>query len=479
MNAKPIPAPIFSSSAEALVYGRFQDEPLSESLTQLDAALDGAIGQMGDKELPGKKHAVTVLTPLGRISAKRIAIVGLGKQADLDPRTLTHAATVAVRELKDKGIAEVAIDLPGDPRLIVEGAYMALFEPDAYHKERKTTTISTLCFANANESEVEKGRIVGEAINFCRTLVNEPANSLTPTALADQAQQAAERSGLSLTVLDEDDMHRLGMCCLLAVGRGSEKRAKLIVMSHRPNPDQPYKLALVGKGVTFDTGGISIKPTEGMGAMKGDMAGAAATIAAMEAIGRLNLPINVLGVAPAVENMPDGAAYRPGDVIKAMNGKTVEIITTDAEGRLALADALTFAARQGAERIVDLATLTGAVGIALGPYATGAMTNNPELLELVRSAGESVGERIWELPAWDDYSQLIKSPIADLKNASANRRAGAIAGGVFLKEFVEDRPWVHLDIASTATVGEHQPGMAQGPSGVPVRALVRLAESLV
>lgn len=475
------------TKCDALILGRCQEEPFDEVLNELDRLLEGGLSRLPEQELKGTRYSITSLTPMGQLPARRIVLVGLGARQEIDAHTLLQATAVGVRELKGKGYATLATNLhtlrakPEDARPVVEGALMALFETSTYQKEpisNPEALILTDSDAKKIGSLVEQGQKVGEAVNLARSLVNEPANRLTPTALAEHAQQVAQRAGLNLLVLDEDEMFKLGMGCLLAVARGSQERAKLIVLSHRPNLEAPFQLGLVGKGITFDTGGISLKPRDGLERLKGDMAGAAAVIAAMQAIGQLKLPLNVIGVAPAVENMPDGNAYRPGDVLYAMNGKTVEIISTDAEGRLILADALTYTAQQGAERIVDVATLTGAVGIALGPYAIGAMTNNAELLQQVREAGEQVGERIWELPLWEEYKNLIKSSIADLKNAAGSPTAGSIVGGVFLREFVEGKPWVHLDIAATASVGDHQPGLAQGPSGVPVRTLVRLAERM-
>ncbi len=307
--------------------------------------------------------------------------------------------------------------------------------------------------------------------------MNEPANELPPAVLAEQARRMAGEVGLGCEILDEDAMYRLGMGSLLAVSVGSENRARLVVLRHQPVAGAP-SLALVGKGITFDTGGISIKPREGMEAMKGDMAGAAAVLGAMRALSLLKVPLNVVGLAPCAENMPSGKAFRPGDVVRAMNGKTIEIISTDAEGRLVLADALTYAVRNlQAQRVVDVATLTGACIIALGHAATGAMTNSPDLLNAVRRSAESAGEKVWELPLFDEYRQQIKSDIADLKN-SGGRTAGAETAGIFLREFVDDVPWVHLDIAGTSRTDTAQPHTARGASGVMVRTLVHLAQQL-
>jgi leucyl aminopeptidase len=294
--------------------------------------------------------------------------------------------------------------------------------------------------------------------------------------MAERARLMAADVGLGCEILDEDAMYRYNMGGILSVSVGSENRARLIVLKHMPRPGEPA-LALVGKGITFDTGGISIKPTEGMGAMKGDMAGAAAVIGAMRAIALLEIPVNVVGLAPCAENMPSGKAFRPGDVVRFMNGKTSEIITTDAEGRLVLADALTFAIRNlRSARVVDVATLTGACIIALGHIASGAWTNNADWLASVRAASETSGERIWEMPLFDEYRKQINSDIADMKN-SGGRPGGAISAAMFIKEFVDDVPWVHLDIAGTSG-SDNATHLAKGPSGVMVRTFVHLAEKL-
>jgi leucyl aminopeptidase len=287
----------------------------------------------------------------------------------------------------------------------------------------------------------------------------------------------AAETGLGYEVLDEDAMARLEMGGILAVSAGSENPAKMIVLHHSPNPGGT-QLALVGKGITFDTGGISIKPREGMEHMKGDMAGAAAVIGAMQAIAQLKIPFNVVGVVPCAENMPGGKAYRPGDVVRFMNGKTAEVISTDAEGRMVLADALVYCIRNlGSPRVVDVATLTGACVIALGHVATGAFANNAEWMSSVKAAADCAGEKVWEMPMFAEYRQLLNSEIADMKN-SGGRTAGSITGATFLREFVDDTPWVHLDIAGTGGTENPPAHMAKGPTGVMVRTFVQLAESL-
>ena len=317
--------------------------------------------------------------------------------------------------------------------------------------------------------------MLGEAQNFARGLVNEPANRLTPLGMADAARKMAAEFGLECEVLDRDAMEKLGMGSLLGVALGSAEPPVLIVLRYRPaTPQGSAHLGLVGKGVTFDTGGISIKPSEGMEKMKYDMAGGAAMIGAMRAIAQLRPAIAVSAFVPCVENMPGSRAQRPGDIVTAMNGKTIEVINTDAEGRLILADALTYARRQGCTHLVDAATLTGAVAVALGHLNVGLFASEDAMRDRLLAASRAEGERMWLLPLEDDYKEYLKSAFADIANVGG-RWGGAVTAAVFLKEFAEDTPWVHLDIAGTAWLDESKPYLAKGPTGLPVRTLVRLA----
>lgn len=495
-------APVVQIEADAVVVGLFEGEAPDGDAAEVNRALDNALAEIagltGDGEMSGKKGEIALFYAMGRIPAKRVAVVGLGKRAELTANGLREASGAAARFLRDKKVKSVATALHrvsaakkqtrdeggAFAAAVVEGAVLGMWEPDNYRAESdRKGTIDRLILAEPDEKRaeavnagLERGRALGESANFARTLVNEPGNALPPVAVAERARTMAHEVGLPVETLDEDDMFRLGMGAILAVSVGSENRARLVVLKHMPNPGAPV-LALVGKGITFDTGGISIKPTEGMGAMKGDMAGAAAVLGAMRAIALLKLPVNVVGLASCAENMPDGKAYRPGDVITCMNGKTVEIITTDAEGRLVLADALTYAIRNlGAERVVDVATLTGACVIALGHATTGALTNNPELMTALKNAADAAGEHVWELPHHDEYKKQIKSDIADIKN-SGGRPAGSITAGLFLREFVDETPWVHLDIAGTSTT-DGTSSLAKGATGIMVRTFVQLAESL-
>ncbi len=495
-------APILEVAADALVVGLWEGEPPDGDTAEINRALDNAISEVAglaaDAELSGKRGEIALFYTQGRIAARRVAVAGLGKRTDLTTGALRETAGSVARFLRDKKVKNVVSALhrastakkqskdetSAFAAAVVEGTIIADWEPDSYRTgDDRASTLDSFVLVEPDVKRVdlvsaglERGQALGESANFARTLVNEPGNALPPVAVAARAKQMASEVGLTVDILDEDDMYRLGMGAILAVSVGSENRARLVVLKHMPNPSAPV-IALVGKGITFDTGGISIKPTEGMGAMKGDMAGAAAVLGAMRAIALLKLPVNVIGIASCAENMPDGKAYRPGDVITCMNGKTVEIITTDAEGRLVLADALTYAVRNlKAERVVDVATLTGACVIALGHTTTAAVSNNADLMGALTRAAESAGEYVWELPHHDEYKKQIKSDIADLKN-SGGRPAGSITAGLFLREFVDVTPWVHLDIAGTSTT-DGAPHIAKGPTGAMVRTFVQLAEQL-
>jgi leucyl aminopeptidase len=495
-------SPIAGITAHALLVGFCEGDKLTGDIGEINSLLDGALSEVAGfsdgTDITGKLGEVTTFYTHGKMTARRVLVVGLGKRVDLSQKNVRDATGTVVRQLRDRKVKTVASllhrsglpkkhvkeDLAAYASATVEGTILALWEPDSYKlpAERKGSLDTfTVAEPDPKRSEavrqgVERGRILGESSNLARTLVNEPGNALPPAAMAERARLMAADVGLGCEILDEDAMYRYNMGGILSVSVGSENRARLIVLKHMPRPGEPA-LALVGKGITFDTGGISIKPTEGMGAMKGDMAGAAAVIGAMRAIALLEIPVNVVGLAPCAENMPSGKAFRPGDVVRFMNGKTSEIITTDAEGRLVLADALTFAIRNlRSARVVDVATLTGACIIALGHIASGAWTNNADWLASVRAASETSGERIWEMPLFDEYRKQINSDIADMKN-SGGRPGGAISAAMFIKEFVDDVPWVHLDIAGTSG-SDNATHLAKGPSGVMVRTFVHLAEKL-
>jgi leucyl aminopeptidase len=367
---------------------------------------------------------------------------------------------------------------------VAEGAIAGSFETSVYQtspeKKIAVRTIDLLAGGldvKAVERGVARGTILGEAVNFARRLAITPANDMTPTILAEQATSAAKSASLEIDVLDEERARKEGMGSFLSVALGSVQPPKFIVMRYNGDPGSKELLALVGKGITFDSGGISIKPAERMEEMKYDMSGGAAVIATMSALGQLKPKINVVGIVPATENMPGGKATKPGDIVKAMNGKTIEVINTDAEGRLVLADGLCYAAKLGATKIIDVATLTGAVVIALGHAAAALVSNDDAFANDFLAAAKPAGERFWQLPYYDDYTAQMKSDIADLKN-TGGRAAGTLTAAAFLRAFVENTPWIHLDIAGTAYLDGESAWQAKGPTAIPVRSFVALAESL-
>jgi leucyl aminopeptidase len=436
-------------------------------------------------EIAGKPLELLLLHHVAGVAATRVLLAGAGKAEKFDPAEMRKLAGAAVRHLKSKAVKSIAMAL--DPEhasadfasAAVEGAILGEYEPDRYKTddgEKKSVDRFTVVAAGEDlEDAVTRGRIVAEAQNFARALVNEPANLLTPNKVAEAARSMASEYGLECQVLDSERMELLGMGALLGVARGSAEPPALVVIRYRPREGKSTShLGLVGKGVTFDSGGISIKPADGMEKMKYDMAGGAAMLGAMRAIAQLKPAIAVTAFIPCVENMPGSRAQRPGDIVTAMSGKTIEVINTDAEGRLILADALTYARKQGCTHLVDAATLTGAVVVALGHLNVGLFANDDGLRERVLGAAKSAGERMWPMPLEDDYKDYLKSAFADLANVGG-RWGGAITAAMFLKEFAEDTPWVHLDIAGTAWLDESKPFLAKGPTGLPVRTLVQLA----
>jgi leucyl aminopeptidase len=394
------------------------------------------------------------------------------------------AAGAAVRFAKPRKLRELTIAIPegldaaAGTRAVVEGAYVGDFDPDIYRSDRKDQSIEQLnvIAVGAKESAVESGLregvILGEAQNFTRSLVNEPSNVLTPTVLGERAAEMCRQYGLKCEVYGADKLKELKMGAFWGVTKGSAEPPALIVMTYEPAkaPATPV-LGLVGKGITFDTGGISIKGADGMEKMKYDMAGGAAMIGAMQAIAQLKPAVRVIGIVCAAENMPSGTAMKPGDVQIAMSGKSIEIINTDAEGRLVLADGLAYARQLGATHLIDAATLTGAVVVALGVINAGAFSNDDETYRHFTDALQASGERFWRLPVEDDYRDQMKSNIADIMNTGGSRNGGAISAAMFLKEFAEDTPWIHLDIAGLAWIDDAKPWMAKGPSGVAVRSI--------
>ena len=464
----------------------------------VDKALGGAITQLiKDGEIKGGAGETTLIHTLGKIKPSRVLVLGLGPQDKFDAQVVRRVSAEAVRFLRRKAISRAVTIAHGagigglDPQqsgqAIAEGAHLGLYKFGVYltkngesatEFEQLTVVELDKTKAKAIEAGVKLGSILARASIVARDMVNEPANHMTPSHMAEAAQKVAKDQGLKIQVLDNPEMKKMGMGAFMGVAQGTDEPAKLIVMRYEGDPANPgNNLGLIGKGITFDTGGISLKPPGGMEAMKGDMAGGASVIAAMQIIGQVKPKINVLAVIAATENMPGASAQRPGDVVRAMNGKTIEVINTDAEGRLVLADALCYAREQGITRLVDVATLTGAMVTTLGKACTGVMGNDSKLVQQTIDAGKKTGEKFWELPMFDEYKDLIKSDVADMKN-SGGRQAGSISAALLLAEFVDGAAWVHLDIAGTSTSDKASGYLVKGATGVPVRTLAQLAIDL-
>jgi leucyl aminopeptidase len=447
------------------------------------------LGELCDSgEISGKPFEMTLLHRPPGMRAKRVLAVGAGKPEKFTAAELRRAVGAAIRHLKTKSITEAAVWLDAPQATAdyvsaaVEGAILGDFETDRYKTDKKDVkTVDRFTVALSEgwprlDTAVERGRIIGEAQNFARELGNEPPNRLTPMELAERARRTAEEFGLEYEVLDRDRMAQLGMGSLLGVAIGSAEPPALIVLRYKPAipPAMPVHLGLVGKGVTFDTGGISIKPADSMEKMKYDMAGGAAMLGAMQALAQLRPAIPVTALIPAVENMPGSRAQRPGDIVTSLSGKTIEVINTDAEGRLILADAITYAQKLGCTHLVDAATLTGAIVVALGHINVGLFANDDALRERVMLAARAEGEKMWHMPLEDDYKDYLKNAYADISNVGG-RYGGAVTAAMFIKEFADPTPWVHLDIAGTAWLDDGKPYLAKGPTGVPLRTMVRLA----
>ena len=473
---------------DALVVAVFEGEKPDEGvLAEIDRRAGGVLRSLIETgEFIGKAGDLAYLHQVGEMKARRILLLGAGKESEFETGNVRKLAGTAARTLRGKKARSFAflrrsqLAIGESAQAATEGALLALFDPDKYHTSDKTENpLGLMILASADGDQqaiqrgIDRGRVIAEATNFGREVINEPANVMTPTEMARRAEEMAKEYGLAFEVLEEERMKELGMGALLGVAQGSAEPAKLIVMTYEPKEASPECVAIVGKGVTFDTGGISIKPSEGMEQMKYDMAGGATTIAAMRAIAQLKPSVKVIGIVPATENMPGGRAQRPGDVVRAMTGKTIEVINTDAEGRLILADAVAYARKLGATQIVDLATLTGAVSIALGDLYVAILGNDQPWIDRVMAAAKKSGERFWQLPLDKEYREQIKSEIADIKNIGG-RKAGTITGAYFIREFVEDTPWAHLDIAGTAWNESNKPHLAVGPTGICVRTLVNL-----
>jgi leucyl aminopeptidase len=491
MEIKAAAGEIVKIKTGAIIVTYFEDtkKPEGDAAT-VDAALKGTISQLIKQgDIKGKLNEITVLHCAGKAAAARVVVVGLGKKAELTLDKVRGAVGETCRYLKQKGVDRLASGIMGAGinkiktedavQAIAEGAILGLysFRKHITKKENNHTEVKELAIVGQDTKiivkAINKAKVIGEATNLARDLANEPSNFMTPADLAKAARKVAGDYHLKIEVLEKQQMASLGMGALLGVAQGSQQPPRFIILTYKGKKSNVIDMALVGKGITFDSGGISIKPSEGMHEMKTDMAGAASVIAALGAIAQLKPAINVTAIAPATENMPSGTAQKPGDIVKAMNGKTIEVLNTDAEGRLILADALSYAKKLGAKAIIDIATLTGSCRSTLGTICTGAFSNNQPLADKLISAGNEVGERAWQFPMFEEYGEMIKSDIADIQNTGA-KYAGAITAAKFLAEFVGDTPWVHLDIAGTSETDKDKGYQIKGATGNPVRTLVNL-----
>ena len=462
------------------------------SLAALDKALGGAVGRaLAAGDMRGNA-ADEVMLYGGKAGPKRVLLLGVGKTKDLTPEVVRRMAARAVRAAEKLRLESLSVSLDGLPgvadvaraQAAAEGATLAAWrfrELKTPSEDEPAVDVRAVALIGAGDEEaLERGAMTGAIIaraeNLARTLQSRPGNIATPTHLAEEATRIAGGAGLEITVFDEARMQKEGMHAILAVSRGSDEEARFIILEHRGGAEGEPPLILAGKGLSFDAGGISLKPPEGMENMKFDMSGGAAVIAAMQAIAELGVGANVVGLIPSSENMPSGNALKPGDVIRTLGGKTVEVINTDAEGRLILADALAYGARMRPAAMIDCATLTGAVVIALGQHASAVLGNDDALVNEVIAAGEVSGERCWRLPLWDAYKKQLKSTTADLQNVGG-RPGGTLTAALFLSEFVAETKWAHLDIAGTAYGEGDLPYQRKGGYGVPTRLLIEWVRS--
>jgi leucyl aminopeptidase len=483
-------ARIAEVDTDLLVVPVFEGEDLAASTPGIDEATGGAVGRAAAaREVQGKLFELFLTPVTGSWRAARIALIGAGRAADFGTerlRRLATAAGLAARQRYVKRLAFVhrgGVEARDGVQALAEGLTLAGFSGDRYKSgERGGPPVQEVVVVHAGVDDpaalaaaVERGQILGESCNIARELCNEPSNVLTPSVFAERATAIGREAGLAVSVLDEREITRLRMGLLLGVARGSAEPPRVIVLKHEPSgaPAWPV-LGLVGKGITFDTGGISIKPADGMERMKDDMSGGAAVIGAMRAISLLGAPIKVVGVVPTTENMPGGRAVKPGDVLTGAGGKTVEVINTDAEGRLILGDGLWYAQQLGATHLVDVATLTGACVVALGKAASALFGQPDEWVEIVRRTAARAGDRAWPMPLYEEYAEQLRSEIADMIN-SAGRSAGLCTAAMFLKEFAGGLPWAHLDIAGTAWAEDSKAWQPKGATGVAVRTLAELA----
>jgi leucyl aminopeptidase len=488
--------PFAALESDALVTYLFEEsDPVQGRIAELDKLTGGLIARLNKSgELTGKNLEFTLVHAPAGLKTVRLLLVGAGKREQFNPGTLRKVAGAALRYLKARSVHKVAFllrenDLTENAaQAVTEGVVAADFESDKYKTDKKADkfieTFTIAGFSDAQKAAAEKGIAKGQTIadaqNFTRDLVNEPSNKLTPQILAAKAEAMAKAVGLKVEILDEKKIAELKMGALLSVAQGGPEPPRMIVVTYTPatvKPDAPV-IGLVGKAVTFDTGGISIKPADGMEKMKYDMAGGATMLGVMRALAVLKPNVKVICVVPATENMPGGTAQKPGDIQTAMSGKTIEVLNTDAEGRLILADGVHYAKQLGATHLVDAATLTGAIVVALANVNVGVFGSNQDWTDKLLSSAKAAGEKMWQMPMDDEYREFIKGSFADIQNIGSGKGGGSITGAWFIREFAGDTPWIHLDIAGTAWNDDAKPWLAKGPTGVALRTLVQLVTSL-
>ncbi|MGC1483865.1 MAG: leucyl aminopeptidase [Candidatus Acidiferrum sp.] len=490
------PKPYAALETDALVTYVFEEsDPVQGRIAEIDQAASGLLKKLAKSgELTGKALEMTLVHAPAGLKAARLLLVGAGKRDKFDSAVLRKIAGVAVRYLKARGVHNFVFTARENggtedtAQAVAEGAIAADFESDKYKTDKKgDKSIDSVLLAGYSDAErapgekgLTRGRIIAESQNFARDLINEPSNKLTPKILAEKAEAMAKQAGLAVEILDEKKIVDLKMGALLSVAQGGPEPPRMIVITYtpaNPKPGAPV-IGLVGKAVTFDTGGISIKPSEGMEKMKYDMAGGATMIGVMRALAALKPNVKVICVVPSTENMPGGKAQKPGDIQTAMSGKTIEVLNTDAEGRLILADGVHYAKQLGATHLVDAATLTGAIVVALASINVGVFSGaDQSWTDKVLASAKAAGEKMWQMPMDDEYREFIKGTVADIQNIGSGKGGGSITGAWFIREFAGDTPWVHLDIAGTAWNDDAKPWLAKGPTGVALRTLVQLVMS--
>jgi leucyl aminopeptidase len=495
MQITLVTQPFAALETDALVSYVFEEsEPIQGRIAEMDKAAAGLLRKLAKSgELTGKTLEFTLVHDPAGLKAARLLLVGAGKREQWNSATLRKIAGAALRYLKARSVKNFALFVreghatDENAQAIAEGALAANFETDKYKTDKKNhksiESVQIAGFSDAERAAGEKGllkgRIIADAQNFARDLINEPSNKLTPRVMAEKAEAMAREAGLAVEILDEKKIAGLKMGALLSVAQGSVEPPRVMIVTYtpaNPRPGAPV-IGLVGKAVTFDTGGISIKPADGMEKMKYDMAGGATMLGVMRALAALKPSVKVICVVPSTENMPGGKAQKPGDIQTAMSGKTIEVLNTDAEGRLILADGIHYAKQLGATHLVDAATLTGAIVVALANINVGVFGSDQPFTDKFLASAKAAGEKMWQMPIDDDYRDFIKGTVADIQNISSGKGGGAITGAMFIKEFTGDSPWIHLDIAGTAWNDDAKPWLAKGPTGVALRTLVHLIMS--